>query len=222
MAASQPIKHRCDFQDLTGRRFGRWLVIRDASTGHGPADWECLCDCGTIRIVRAVRLRNGTSTSCGCWVSEKMRVATTTHDNHNTKAYFAWQAAKWRCLNPAHRSFANYGGRGIKICKRWLKFENFLKDMGNPPTKRHSLDRFPDNNGDYKPGNCRWATTREQHRNMRTNRLLTFRGETMCLTAWSERLGIKRNTIRSRLDYQKLSIAEALTMPLAHQGKRPN
>lgn len=104
-----------------------------------------------------------------------------------------------RCTNPNNRDFVLYGGRGIRVCARWsASFESFLADMGERPTKRHSIDRI-DNNGDYEPGNCRWATPLEQNRNRRNTRLVTFKGETLALAEWSQRTGIAYHTLKSRL-----------------------
>jgi hypothetical protein len=102
-----------------------------------------------------------------------------------------------RCQNPKHSAFADYGGRGIKVCERWQKVENFIADMGEPPPGM-TLDRR-ENDGDYCPENCRWATRSEQRRNTRSNRILTFEGRSLCVVEWAEILGIKANTIHTRL-----------------------
>jgi hypothetical protein len=107
---------------------------------------------------------------------------------------------KNRCINPAHAQYADYGGRGIKICERWFKFENFLADMGRKPGPGFSIDRFPNNNGNYEPGNCRWATPTQQNRNRRSNHLITYKGETLPIKAWAERFKINHITLRWRLE----------------------
>ena len=107
-----------------------------------------------------------------------------------------------RCFDSNHKHFHSYGGRGITVCERWLGeqgFANFLADMGPRPSAQHSIDRFPDNDGNYGPDNCRWATSSEQNRNRRDNHLITADGETMCIAAWAERTGIHRNTLFNRL-----------------------
>lgn len=104
-----------------------------------------------------------------------------------------------RCNNPKHEYYALYGGRGIRVCDRWSDFVNFIADMGDRPGKGWSLDRYPDPNGNYEPGNVRWATIHDQQRNKRTNRILTFQGETMCEKDWATRLGIDHQTISARL-----------------------
>ena len=111
----------------------------------------------------------------------------------------SWEAMLNRCRSNKHVHYNDYGGRGIAVCDRWLLFENFLADMGSRPSKNHSIDRI-DNNGNYEPGNCRWATRIEQHRNKRSNRHITAMGETHTLAGWAERTGLLKQTIRMRLE----------------------
>jgi len=119
-----------------------------------------------------------------------------------------------RCTNPNTKGYSNYGGRGIKVCERWLhSFENFLADMGPKPSPAHSIDRYPDNNGNYEPKNCRWATRTEQSFNKRTNRLIQHNGETLPLSVWAGRTGMKRETIADRLAHG-WTISDALTIPV--------
>jgi hypothetical protein len=126
--------------------------------------------------------------------------------------YRVWLAMTERCRNPNNRKFAIYGGRGIRVCERWLVFKNFLADMGERPSSMHTLERR-DNNGNYEPGNVRWATYKEQARNTRTNRLLTFNGKTQCAAAWEEEMGLRRGAIRQRLDQDGWSVEKAITTP---------
>lgn len=121
------------------------------------------------------------------------------HGMYGTKIYSRWDAMKARCLNKNSKFFKHYGGRGITICKEWLKFENFYKDMGNCPQGK-SLDRI-DNNGNYYKENCRWATQEEQCNNMRKNHLLTYKNKTQTIAQWSRELGIGYSTIWSRIKY---------------------
>ncbi len=113
--------------------------------------------------------------------------------------YHVWMAMLYRCYGTKGSSYPDYGGRGIRVCYRWRRsFANFLKDMGPRPSRRHSIDRFPNQNGNYEPGNCRWATITQQTRNTRRNNLLTHDGKTLCLAEWSEITGINQGTLRSR------------------------
>lgn len=133
---------------------------------------------------------------------------------HNASPeYVAWHAMIKRCHNPNDRCFHNYGGRGIKVCERWkASFLDFLADVGPRPSSRHSIDRFPDNDGDYEPGNVRWATGAQQACNKRTSRLITHEGKTMTVAAWADSVGISRRCLYSRLD-AGWPTAEALTTP---------
>ena len=117
-----------------------------------------------------------------------------------------------RCGRPSHRFFHHYGGRGISVCDRWKTYDNFLADMGRRPSDKHSLDRI-DNNGNYEPNNCRWATSVTQLRNRRANRMITFNGRTMCIAEWSEETGLSSAAITQRIDGLGWSIENALTIP---------
>lgn len=120
-----------------------------------------------------------------------------------------------RCTQPHNGRYASYGGRGITVCERWHSFENFIADMGSRPDGT-TLDRFPNNDGSYEPGNCRWATPKEQSSNRRSNRFLTFGGETLTLTEWARRLGVGHRTLGQRLDKWGWSVERTLSTP----GKR--
>jgi len=150
---------RCN---IKGQRFGRLVAIRGFYNGKGSR-WLCRCDCGTRKIISLDHLRAGTI-SCGCYRREHPPART--HGMKGTKEYSAWISMRRRVVDPRRDSFRRYGGRGIKVCKRWQKFENFYADMGPAPTSRHSIDR-KNNDGDYKPSNCRWATPRQQRHNRR-------------------------------------------------------
>lgn len=134
--------------------------------------------------------------------------------------YGTWTDIKTRCLNPNASNYANYGGRGITICKRWLVFENFLADMGERPSSKHSIERI-DNNGNYVPVNCRWATQTQQARNKRNNVILTHEGRTATIAEWSEITGVSRFTLYQRIRLLKMTPAEALTRPVRESVNGP-
>jgi hypothetical protein len=121
------------------------------------------------------------------------------HGLHETSTYKSWAAMLARCENPKNKSYFRYGGRGIRVCERWQQFVNFLADMGLRPSPQHSIDRYPDNDGDYTSDNCRWATVSEQARNRRSNHLIEFRGEIMPLMRACELSGVKWTTAYERL-----------------------
>lgn len=146
--------------DLTGRRFGKLVVAeRNGSTASGNAVWACKCDCGQTISVRGHGLLTNNTNSCGC--------ARKKHGKSKTAEYRTWQAIIQRCYNPKTAKFHRYGGRGISMCLRWQNsFDDFLADMGPRPSPRHSIDRFPNPDGNYGPANCRWATAKQQNSNL--------------------------------------------------------
>jgi hypothetical protein len=164
-------------QDLLGKQFNRLTVINRSEPSRnkcGYALWVCECICGKLTIVTSSRLRKGTTKSCGCLVKDQSpingKLSRTTHgySRHPSGTYGVWAHMKDRCLNPNCEKFKDYGGRGITICKRWLKFQNFLKDMGEKP-KGLSIDRI-NNDGNYNKRNCRWATPKQQQNNTRLSK----------------------------------------------------
>jgi hypothetical protein len=162
--------------DLTGQRFGRLAILDrvDPLRRSREAWWQCRCDCGNTKITTSRYLRTGITTSCGCLVNELragLAYRNTTHGEAGnlTPEYRAWTGMKDRCYNPNSMKYHLYGGRGIRVYEGWRRsFETFLADVGRRPSADHSLDRFPDGDGNYEPGNVRWATYSEQNSNRRT------------------------------------------------------
>lgn len=210
-----------------GDRFGRWTALTETETRTYPSGTEvrfrsCRCDCGTVQWVGEYKLRTGHSRSCGCLQSEVTTQRSLKHGRstrgNRSPVYGVWRNMISRCTNPNVESYKNYGARGITVCERWLKFENFFEDMGEPPDGL-TIDRV-DNNGNYFRGNCRWATRVDQARNRGGKRktvTLTFNGFTLSLVGWSEKLGIAREVL-SRRYYAGWSTEKILTTPIG--GKR--
>lgn len=189
---------------MIGRRFGRLVVSCESQRSRArEAKWDCRCDCGRTAVSATHALRTGRTVSCGCSKREQAADRLRTHGLSNktespSLAYGTWVGLKQRCLNPKNPGFANYGGRGITVCESWAEsFEAFLADVGERPSLRHSLDRI-DNDKGYEPGNCRWATRREQNTNKRDTIRLTHGGRTLSLLEWSDVTGIPHQILYQR------------------------
>ena len=153
--------------DLINTRFGKLVAVEKTKIGRQVA-YRCKCDCGQETTVRSQSLRRGETTSCGCVRAEKMRSEKTTHGLYRTGTYNSWRSMLARCKDSSHKQFKDYGGRGITVCQAWQdSFEAFLAAMGERPSGT-TLDRI-ETDGNYEPGNCRWATRTEQNRNKRHN-----------------------------------------------------
>lgn len=197
--------------DLTGRQFGRLRVVELSHYDVG-SHWHCYCSCGTTITVKLGNLQSGNTTSCGCFRKELFRSLRTTHGRYRTPEHVSWMLMKGRCLNPNSDNFSNYGGRGIRVCDRWLSSTNFLNDMGEKPTPNHSIERI-NNNGHYEPGNCRWATNTDQVRNRRVTIIITYRGVAKPLAVWADIFGISYKSISRRIG-QGWPVDRALETPL--------
>lgn len=199
--------------DLRGKRFGRLNVVSYAGRKKHNGCWNVVCECGTEKCVRADHLIEGATVSCGCRRDENAGYSRRTHGMTNSSEYKVWEAMIARCRNPNNKSFEDYGKRGIDVCDRWRNsFTCFIADMGMRPSSAHSIDRI-DNNGNYDPSNCQWATRTQQARNTRRNRMLTLNGVTKCMSEWSLEVGICVGTIFSRLK-KGWGVVDALTYPI--------
>lgn len=188
---------------MVGERFARWTVLSPGLRSRGGLAARCRCECGEERVIPECRLKTGGSKSCGCYSADTSRKRKLTH-GHGTRGarlpeYRVWEAMKRRCLRPTDKNYRNYGARGISVCERWLaSFDAFLSDMGMRPSPDHQIDRV-NNDGNYEPANCRWATRSEQCRNRRTTRLVEYQGRTQCVLSWCEELGLNFAVVRARL-----------------------
>jgi hypothetical protein len=203
------------FIDRTGNRCGRWTILSYA----GARKWLCRCDCGKEKMVNATSL-NGRSQSCGCLRDDVVRgLSPYPAGTTKTRVYRIWKNMKTRCFNVNRKEYKDYGGRGIAVCPRWRdSFDNFLADMGEPPTRQHSIDRI-NNDGDYEPSNCRWATAKEQARNKRSNRIFTLQGETLTLTEWCQRFKTSMPLVHQRIHRRGWDVLRALTTPSRRTGR---
>lgn len=175
---------------LVGKTFGRLTVLSRGGYGKGKdIRWVCSCTCGKTKEISGISLREGRSKSCGCLRIELM--STALGQCCKTPEYVVWNAIKGRCYNKNNKDYKDYGGRGIKVCDRWLEcFENFFNDMGKRQDSSYSLDRFPDNNGDYTPENCKWSNSLEQSHNRRNTKRFEYEGSSRLLVDWVLEFGV--------------------------------
>jgi hypothetical protein len=184
----------------TGDRYGRLVAVARVSPPAVRVVWKFQCDCGAACEIRATHVRYGAVNSCGCLKAEVLLARITTHGDTGSPEYKSWQAMISRCERQDNISYWNYGGRGISVCARWRSsFEYFLEDLGRRPSPTHSLDRFPNIDGNYEPGNVRWATRSQQVRNRRTTLFVDWRGQRMPLIEACEIEGVKYSTAHLRL-----------------------
>lgn len=201
------------FKDLTGQKFGRLTVLEFAYRKGKHYHWLCKCDCGNTVIIRKDSLTKKNFTqSCGCLAIEKSKQRFTQHGLYGTRLFYIYNNMKQRCSNPNDEMYIHYGSRGITICQEWNNFKSFSNwAMNNGYQDNLTIDRI-DVNGNYEPSNCRWVTNKEQQRNKRNNRIITYKNETLCLTDWATKLGTTFKKLAWRLDHN-WSIERAFNTP---------
>lgn len=196
-------------QDLTGQTFNRWTVITLADIKNRQRWWRCQCDCGNQGIIPTSSLRKNISQSCGCLQKESF--TNWKHGQSRHPLYPTWAGMMSRCYTTTDSGFHRYGGRGIIVCDRWHSLLAFIEDMGERPSPKHSIDRI-NNDGNYGPDNCRWATKLEQAENRHTTVLHTLNGESHSVADWARQYDVPRHRIYQRLKYG-WTLLDALTRP---------
>lgn len=183
-------------EDLTGRRYGRLIVIRRGPNQGKRVMWLCKCDCGTEKVIGGQDLRNGKTKSCGCFLSEatsQRNRDNATHRETGSRLYRIWRGMKARCYYKKQFEYERYGGRGITVCEEWRTSYETFRDwaLSNDYKSHLTLDRI-NTNGNYEPDNCRWATYKEQCNNRTNNRLIEFNGDIKTISQWSDTFGLSR------------------------------
>lgn len=201
--------------DLTGRVFGRLTVIERAGSVRNNRAWICRCECGTTKTLLSpnLTLEIGGTKSCGCLRRDARKTHGYARIHDTAPEYKIWVAIKDRTTKEHNKSYASYGGRGIDICERWRNsFQAFIDDVGRRPEKSLTLDRI-DNNGNYEPGNCRWATRKTQSSNRRVTLKLTWNNETLSIADWAAKTGMSYRCLYSRI-HKGWSTERAMTTPV--------
>jgi hypothetical protein len=230
MADAYPKPKDPRFKDLTGQVFGRLTVISYHGKRKKSTCWLCRCLCGKSKVVQASNLVQGTSQSCGCLRAEMMAESKTVHGyarvGKRHPMYNIWVDIRRRCYTKSSSQYRHWGGKGVRMCDRWLNgedgltgFECFLADMGERPSLLHSVDRYPDKTGNYEKSNCRWATDQEQNNNRANNRIVEYDGRSMTLQQAIRLCGLKEHTVRDRLR-MGWTAERALTQPVLKRNWR--
>ena len=210
------------FIDLTGQRFGRLEVLKRAENDkYGNSRWLCECDCKRKVIAQGGHLRIGDTKSCGCLAKNNALKHGHYQKGKTAREYQSWLNMKQRCTNPNHKYWKDYGGRKIKVCKRWLGengFIHFLEDMGECPPG-YTLERRENEEG-YHPDNCYWATREQQARNRRNNRRVTYKGKRWLFVELCEEYNMPRGIVYARYYRCGWTLEEALTTPMGEKRKR--
>lgn len=215
-----------DIQKLIGKEYNYLTILKELYTTYKKVARcnitekivLCRCKCGKEVEKNAKHVVYGDIKSCGC--IKKIYKSRLTHGGSRSVEYDAWWNMKERCNNPLNIGYKNYGARGIIVCNEWINsFETFIKDMGNKPSPVHSIDRI-NVNKNYEPGNCRWATNKEQMRNRTDTRYIEYNGEKLCVAEWAEKLNINYDTLHSRIQRGRLSIEDCLSPKLIKKGRK--
>lgn len=207
-------------KNLTGHRFERITVLSFCEIRNHAVYWNCICDCGAKTIVKGSNLLSGRTKSCGCYQKDAAKEFMTKHGQTDSRLHNIWIQMRSRCDKPFNQAYGAYGGRGISVCAEWQSFDNFFNwSIKNGYAEDLSIDRV-DVNGNYEPGNCRWATRKQQCRNTRSNRLITYCGETHCVAEWAEITGIQRDVLTARVGKLHWDTCRALTTPTKHFNRR--
>jgi hypothetical protein len=211
-----PLPTNWKFQDLTGQSHGFWTVLGYAGRSRTKATlWWCRCSCEALAVIPTNNLKFNRSTNCGCIRNLSTSARSTKHgqtrQGKSSPEYISFTGARQRCVSPTCKAYKYYGGRGIRF--EFETFDQFFQSVGPRPGKEWTLDRL-DVNGNYTPGNVRWATFETQARNRRKNRIIRYQGRSQCLAAWSEELGIEYHNLTNRIDKLKWPIERAFTEPV--------
>jgi hypothetical protein len=208
------------FVDITGMRYGRLTVLhREGSSNAGQAMWRCQCDCGGTVRSTGQSLREGGTRSCVCFQKDRVKECLSTHNMVNSRVYSTWKGILTRCYNKNVKAYSLYGGRGIQVCDKWKSFLAFFADVGEPPTGT-SLDRI-NTDGNYEPGNVRWATPREQCNNKRNNTIIEYNGKKQTVANWARETGIEKSVLLYRIK-TGWPIEQVLTESTFNTGKLKN
>lgn len=200
--------------DLVGQVFTRLTVLENDGTRiRGSIGWKCLCSCGKITHVVGWDLKAGKAKSCGCYANDMRGTYTITHGRTETPEYVIWTDLFQRCYNKKRAAFKNYGGRGITVCERWQKFENFLEDMGTRPALDYTLDRI-DNDRGYSKDNCKWSTRIEQANNKRNNIWIDYKGTAKTICDWERFLNFNPHVLYQRIFIYKWDVEKAFNTPM--------
>lgn len=214
--------------DISNRRFGRLTAVSLIGRRNGQTLWRCVCQCGRVVVTRSCRLTSGETKSCGCFAREqtslrgRKQIQTSgavlqhgrlIHGKWGSAEYRTWKGIVQRCTNPINPAYVWYGGRGIRVCKKWRSFAGFYADMGDRPSPKHSIDRI-NVNGHYAPSNCRWATASVQSHNRRNTITVRYRGKKMKLSDAMAlaKCGVTRQTVIARIS-DGFTVRDALESP---------